>query len=174
MKRVMIASTLILASGLSLNAMADDPVAGAIIGGGAGAIIGHAMGGRNGTAVGGVLGAVIGASVASNNNGREYRHYDDDSQTVVYTNPAPVAYAPPPAVVYAPPPQVVYTPPPQVVYTPPVTYYRPAPVVVYQRPYYSQVRYVVDDDRHDRGWHRGWDHRRWGRDDDDRDHGWRH
>ena len=37
-----------------------DPVAGAIIGGGAGAVIGHTIGGRNGAVVGGVIGDQLG------------------------------------------------------------------------------------------------------------------
>lgn len=146
MKRGLLISTLLLATALSGTASAGDPVVGAIIGGGAGAIVGHAVGGRDGALVGGAIGAATGVALATDrnrNNTRETyyeRDRDDDRydrRTVVYERPR-----------YAPPPRVV-------------VYERPEPRHIT----YVRTTYVERGPHWDRGYHRGWKHDRWDRDD---------
>jgi len=102
----------------AIPAQAGQPVAGAIIGGGAGALIGQAIGGRDGAIAGAAIGAAAGAASAS--------------RAGVYGSSvhvgAGVGYAPPAAVIY---PVPVYGPPYGAVYGPVPPLYAPvAPVIV--------------------------------------------
>ena len=103
----------------------DDPVAGAVIGGGAGAAIGGALGGREGAIVGGALGAVVGASSSS---GRTIVQVSPGVSVGTWVPPGAVYY--PPQPVYVRPPPVVYYPAPPGYYAPPQAYY-PPPQVYY-------------------------------------------
>jgi hypothetical protein len=60
------------------TASAQDPLAGAIVGGAAGAIVGGAIGGGRGAAVGAIVGAGTGAAVAAQGQPRPggYYYYD--------------------------------------------------------------------------------------------------
>ena len=59
------------------SAQAQNPLGGAIIGGGLGAIIGGAAGGGRGAAIGAVIGATTGAVIASQGQRRgDYWYYD--------------------------------------------------------------------------------------------------
>jgi hypothetical protein len=94
------------------DAVAQDPVGGAILGGAAGAIVGGALGGGRGAAVGAIVGGATGAAIAAQGQPRPggYRYYQqacyqqrgDGAWVVVapeYCAPAaapPVAVAPPP------------------------------------------------------------------------------
>ena len=100
------------------EASAQDPLAGALLGGAAGAIVGGALGGGRGAAVGAIIGGTSGAIIAAQGQPRPggYRYYQngcyqqrpDGAWVVVAPEycavppPAPVAVAPPP-----PPPRVV-------------------------------------------------------------------
>src|SRR6516225_3429180 len=59
------------------DAAAQDPVAGAIVGGAAGAIVGGAVGGGRGAAVGAIIGGATGAAIAAQGQPRPggYRYY---------------------------------------------------------------------------------------------------
>jgi hypothetical protein len=99
------------------DAVAQDPVGGAILGGVTGGVIGGALGGGRGAAIGAVVGGVTGAAIAAQGQPRPggYRYYQqacyqqrgDGAWVAVapqYCAPAaaaPVAVAPPP------PPRVV-------------------------------------------------------------------
>jgi hypothetical protein len=89
---------------LSTQAYANDPLLGALIGGGIGAAIGHNVHGRDGAAVGGAIGALAGAGIAASTDG----YYDGRYQAPPayygdsYYQTAPVYYGRP-YVVYAPP-----------------------------------------------------------------------
>jgi len=112
---VLSASVIALAA---VPAQAGQPVAGAIIGGGAGALIGQAIGGRDGAIAGAAIGAAAGAASAS--------------RAGVYGSSvhvgAGVGYAPPAAVIY---PAPVYGSPYGAVYGPVPPLYAPvAPVIV--------------------------------------------
>lgn len=97
-------------AGISTQAAAADPLAGALIGGGIGAAIGHSADGHHGAAVGGVLGAIVGSAIAADSGPYYYdRGYYDGG----YYAPAPRAY-------YAPAP--VYVEPAPVYYGPSVVY----------------------------------------------------
>lgn len=127
-----IALTLSLGLLSASAAMADDTVAGAVVGGSVGALVGHSMGGRDGAIIGGAIGALTGVAIADDDH-RHRRH------SRVYLAPPPV-YAPPPPVYYAPPPPVYYAPRP-VVYVP---YHHPRPYVHH---YYGRHgRHDRDDD----------------------------
>ena len=71
------ASLLALASTIPLQpAAAQDPLAGALLGGAAGAIIGGAATGRAGGAIaGGVIGAAVGATIAGSMEPRQRGYY---------------------------------------------------------------------------------------------------
>ena len=81
---------------LSANAMANDAVVGAIIGGGAGAFVGHSIGGRDATIIGGALGAAAGAAIGSDRGRTTYVE-----RRVEYNPP------PPPRVYYEQPVRVI-------------------------------------------------------------------
>jgi len=94
------------------SAQAQNPLGGAIIGGGLGAIIGGAAGGGRGAAIGAVIGATTGAVIASQGQRRgDYWYYDngcyvqqpDGSYVVVAPRYCAVAEAAPPP----PPPDAV-------------------------------------------------------------------
>jgi hypothetical protein len=61
------------------DAAAQDPVAGAIVGGAAGAIVGGAVGGGRGAAVGAIIGGATGAVIAAQGQLRPggYRYYQN-------------------------------------------------------------------------------------------------
>ena len=99
-KPLMVATTVaaMAAATLSTQALAGDPVLGALIGGGIGAAIGNGVSGhRDARIVGGVLGAIVGSSIAANSGG----YYDDGyyAPSAGYYGPAPVYYGP--SVVYS-------------------------------------------------------------------------
>lgn len=120
-------------------AVADDQLAGALIGAGAGAIIGDSIDSRDGAIVGGFLGAMLGAAIA-----------DDDDRRVVHRH----HYRP-----YYGPPAYVRLPPPRVYYAPPSHYYgKPMP---HWKHDHRDGRWDRDDDR-GRGGRDG----RWDRHDD--------
>ena len=59
------------------SAQAQDPLGGAILGGGLGAIIGGAAGGGRGAAIGAIIGATTGAAIAAQGERRgDYWYYD--------------------------------------------------------------------------------------------------
>lgn len=129
-------------------AMADDELAGALLGAGAGAIIGDSINPRDGAVVGGIFGAMLGAAIADDDDGRRYSYGRHD---------------------YRP----YYAPPPFVMYGPPRYRYAPPPVYVYPRYGWRHDRHDYRDGRWDRDHDRGRDGRdgRWDRDNDrDRDH----
>ena len=115
---------------LSANAMANDAVVGAIIGGGAGAFVGHSIGGRDATIIGGALGAAAGAAIGS----------DRGRTTYVERR---VEYIPPP------PPRVYYEQPVRVIPAPGYYGYGPRVQVVPAPVYYVR-------DKHFRRDHRDW------------------
>jgi hypothetical protein len=105
------------------DAAAQNPLGGALFGGGVGAIIGGVVGGGRGAAIGAVIGAASGAIIAS--EGRRVRggyYYWRDGCYMQRPDGAWVHVAPaycgppgpPPPAVYAPPPPAVagYAPPP--------------------------------------------------------------
>lgn len=57
------------------EAVAQDPLGGAILGGAAGAIVGGAIGGGRGAAIGAVIGAGTGAAIASEGERRRGGYY---------------------------------------------------------------------------------------------------
>ena len=124
---------------LSSNAMANDAVVGAIIGGGAGAFVGQSIGGRDATIIGGALGAAAGVAIASDRGRTTYVE-----RRVEYVPPPRVAYQQPvriqPAPVY-----YGYGPRVRVVETP-VYYVRDQPV------YYVRDKHFDRHHRHDRQW----------------------
>lgn len=136
MKNKLVAvSFLVLSTLVSTEAMAGDPVVGAIIGGGVGAAVGKSMGGRDGAVVGGMLGAMTGVMIAADRDGRRepddhVRH--DDYRDRDYREPARLVYA-------HPEPRVIY---------------RDAPVVVVRQPAPRVVVYPQDG-HPGRGHHRG-------------------
>ena len=112
------------AAAFSTEASAQDPVLGALVGGG----IGAAVGGPPGAAVGAILGLAIGADPYY----RGPRYYDRYYGRGYYA-PAPVYYAPTPTY-YAP-----------AYYAPPPVYYG-----VYRYPSYGyRYRYARSYYRHD-------------------------
>lgn len=79
------------------NALANDTLFGALLGGGAGVLVGQAVGGRDGAIVGGALGAVAGAVIARDDDDERrggYRGYGRG-----YAQPRVVEYAPQTVVV---------------------------------------------------------------------------
>lgn len=119
--------------------LAGQPLAGAIIGGGAGALVGQAIGGRDGAIAGAAIGAAAGAASASRTGGA----YGTSVQVGVgYAPPVGVVY-PAPAYggvygpVYAPAPPL-YAPVAPIVVAPPVVY---APPVIAAVPRVSIVGY---------------------------------
>lgn len=128
-KRFGIALALSLGLLSASTAMANDAVAGALLGGGVGALVGHSVGGRDGAIIGGSIGAITGVVIADDGHGHRR------NSRVYLAPPPPVYYAPPPSVYYAPQP-VVYAPP-------------PPPRVFVQR-YYDRHDYHDRRGRHDR------------------------
>ena len=116
MKSRIAISFLVLGAVLSSEAMAGDPVVGAIIGGGVGAAVGKSMGGRDGAVVGGMLGAMTGVIVATDRNGRReadyrvryedrgYREPDYRDQDYREYDRARIVYREAPRVIYRPAP----------------------------------------------------------------------
>lgn len=96
MKKQIAASALLSLCLLSANAMANDAILGAVLGGGAGAFVGHSIGGRDATIIGGAIGAAAGAAIASDNDRRHVRVVE---RRVTYVA-QPTYYAPPPRPVY--------------------------------------------------------------------------
>lgn len=85
------------------GAQAQDPLGGALLGGGVGAIIGGAAGGGRGAAIGAIVGATTGAAIAAHGQHRGgYWYYDrgcymqraDGSYVVVSPRYCEVAEAP--------------------------------------------------------------------------------
>lgn len=142
-------------------AMADDELAGALLGAGAGAIIGDSINPRDGAIVGGIFGAMLGAAIADDDDGRRYPYARHNYRPY---------YAPPPVVMYGPP-RYRYVAPP--VYVTP----RPMPYGWRHDRYdHRDGRWGRDDDRRHDGWggrdgRDGRDGRggRWDRDGDRRD-----
>ena len=122
---------------LSANAMANDAVIGALLGGGAGAFVGQSIGGRDGTIIGGAIGAAAGAAIGSERARTTYVEHRGR-----YVSPRVRALPPPPPVYYSQPVRVIPSP----------VYYR-QPVRVVEAPVY----YVKDRHHrysHDRSWKR--------------------
>jgi len=134
------------------EAAAQNPLGGALFGGGLGAIIGGVVGGGRGAAIGAAIGAASGAVIASEGQRRRGGYYywrngcyiqrPDGAWVPVgpeYCGPPEPGYGPPPVAVYAPPPPGAYGPPPGAygpspgAYGPPPGAYgpRPAPQTVY-------------------------------------------
>ena len=103
---------------LSANAMANDAVIGALLGGGAGAFIGQSVGGRNATIIGGAIGAATGAAIGSEQGRTTY--VEHRVEYVPSYAPARVQYVapPPPVYYYTQPAPVVYSRSVQVVQSP--------------------------------------------------------
>ena len=148
MKSKFAISILVLGTVFSTQAMAGDPVVGAIIGGGVGAAVGKSMGGRDGAVVGGMLGAMTGVMIANEKGGHsepDYRgrderhdHYEGHERYEVRERT-----------------RIVYRDAPTVIY-------REAPVVVVRERAPRVV--VVERDRHPgkgHGWGRGHHHKKW-------------
>jgi len=127
------ASALLSLCLLSANAMANDAVIGALLGGGAGAIVGQSIGGRNATIIGGAIGAAAGAAIGSDNGRTTYVE-----RRVEYIPPPPVYYSQPVRVVPGP---MVYGSPVRVIETP--VYY-----VKDRHHRHSHGRDWREDDRH--------------------------
>jgi uncharacterized protein YcfJ len=100
MKKQIAASALLSLCLLSANAMANDAILGAVLGGGAGAFVGHSIGGRDATIIGGAIGAAAGAAIASDNGRRDRRHVRVVEERRVTYVAQPTYYAPPPPPVY--------------------------------------------------------------------------
>ena len=116
---------------LSANAMANDAIVGAIIGGGAGAFVGQSFGGRDATIIGGALGAAAGVAIASDRGRTSYVERR-------------VEYIPPP------PPQIYYEQPVRVMPAPGYYGYGPRVRVVETPVYYVRDKHF--NHRHDRDW----------------------
>lgn len=160
MKSRIALSFLVLSAVLSSEAMAGDPVVGAIIGGGVGAAVGKSMGGRDGAVVGGMLGAMTGVIVATDKNGRREVQYQTRYEDRGYRDRDYRDYDRA-RIVYREAPRVIYRPAPVM-----VVEERAPQVVVYRRDWHPGRGY---------GWGHG-HHQRWqGRQDfayedyDDRD-----
>lgn len=115
----------------AIPAQAGQPVAGAIIGGGAGALIGQAIGGRDGAIAGAAIGAAAGAASASRTgvHGGSVQVGVGYAAAPVIVQPAPVYGSPYGAVYGAVPP--LYGPVAPVIVAPPVQY---RPALVYAPP----------------------------------------
>lgn len=104
MKTRFVLPLLLMTSLSTLNATADDEVAGALLGAGAGAVIGHILGGNDAALFGGVLGAMVGAAAADDH---------DDHRHGIRPPSRPAPLPPPPA--WREPPRARPLPPPVVV-----------------------------------------------------------
>lgn len=150
-------SFLMLSAVFSTEALAGDPVVGAIIGGGVGAAVGNSIGGRDGAVVGGMLGAMTGVIVATDKDGRrdtDYRvrhedRYDRDygHDWVDDCDDRDHGYS---RVIYRHAPPVVYQPAHVVVVR------QPAPRVVYVRDWHPGHDYG-----HGHGYGHGYGHHKW-------------
>lgn len=100
MKKQIAASALLSLCLLSANAMANDAILGAVLGGGAGAFVGHSIGGRDATIIGGAIGAAAGAAIASDDDRRDRRHVRVVEERRVTYVAQPTYYAPPPPPAY--------------------------------------------------------------------------
>ncbi|MGB4342663.1 MAG: hypothetical protein WBJ03_03530 [Moraxellaceae bacterium] len=142
MKSKFAISFLVVGTIFSTQAMAGDPVVGAIIGGGVGAAVGKSMGGRDGAVVGGMLGAMTGVMIANDKGGHsepDYRGRDEWHDRYDGRDRTRIVYRDAPTVIY-----------------------REAPVVVVRERASRVV--VVERDGHPgrgHGWGRGHHHKKW-------------